>query len=83
MSDSFQVMLRKELRVQIPSGMRFAALALAKNYRVTIDVIDVLDLVGEIEAARVAMVAAGITSIEKAIDQKKSTRQPFLSAAVN
>lgn len=77
MSDGFRQLVEKERRISIPRGMTFAAMALAKNYRVTVEVIDLLKLVGEMEAFEIARVATGMSAIERILAQKKSTERSF------
>lgn len=77
LSDSFHELVSKERRVVIPEGLTFAALALAKNYRVTREVVSLLQLIGEYEAFEVARVASGLSAVERMIAQKKSTASSF------
>lgn len=81
-SDGFQVLVEKESIVRIPNGLGYAALCLSKNYRVNMDAIDLLQLIGEYEAFEVARVATGMALIERLLTQKKSTEglsQPALA----
>ncbi len=73
-SDEFQDRVRDELKVIIPDGLSFAALALQQNYRVNLDLLDMLGLVGEFEAVKIAAVATGLELLEVADAQKKTPR---------
>lgn len=71
--DGFQESVEKHLRVVIPDGLRFAADALAINYRVNLDLLDMLaadGIVGEWEAVKIAAVATGVELL--ASTEKKS-----------
>jgi hypothetical protein len=73
MSDSFHELLSKELTATIPGGLSFAGLALSKNYRVNANAVDLLQLVGQVEAFEIARVAIGMKMVERLLAQKKST----------
>jgi hypothetical protein len=75
LSDGFAAMLEKDLVVQIPDGLAGVAMALAKNYRVNRDVVDLLELVEEYEAFEVVKVAIGMAGTLRAISEKKNTEQ--------
>lgn len=81
-SNSFQVLVEKDRVVQIPNGLGYAALCLTKNYRVNMDAIDLLQLVGEYEAFEIARVATGMSIVERIAGQKK-TAPSSLVAAMN
>lgn len=83
MSSGFLEMVTREKVVHIPKGLRYAALALAKNYRVNLDVIDCLDLVGGHEAFDVARVACGMLTLERVLGQKKTMASPSQPVASN
>lgn len=59
-SDEFHGELEEHLKVVIPGGLRYAAKALAKNYRVNLDAVDALGLIGEFEAIDIAGIATGL-----------------------
>jgi hypothetical protein len=74
-SDEFQSpldALGKVFQVVIPQGLTYAAEALAKNYRVNVDLVDMLGLIGEFEAVKIAAVATGLELIATEGEQKKS-----------
>lgn len=71
-SDQFHDQVEKELRVQIPDGLIYAADALAVNYRANRDLVDMLELIGEFEAVKVAAVATGLELLGGVDDQKKT-----------
>ena len=83
MSDEFQDEVSQNGRVRIPNGLEFAALALAKNYRVNIDVVDALGLVSEWEAFDIARVASGLPAVvhDGKPPQKKSPPPPNAAAS--
>ena len=64
--------------IQIPGGIRYAALALGKNYRVNADVLDLLELIDERVVSDLVLAATGITALARLIAQKKSTDTPSL-----
>lgn len=72
--DEFQNTVREQLKVIIPDGLSYAALALQQNYRVNLDLIDMLGVVGEFEAVKIAAVATGLELLEVAEAQKKTPR---------
>ena len=59
--------------IEIPDAIRYAALTLAKNYRVNADVVDLLELVDDHTISELVLAATGITHLAKLIRQKKST----------
>lgn len=69
--DEFQDRVRETFKVLIPKGLSYAAEALAINYRINRDLVDMLDLIGEYEAADIATVATGL-QMAATVDQKKS-----------
>lgn len=75
-STGFQAAVEANRAVTIPNGFRYAALTLSKNYRVNIDVLDLLGLVEDFEAFQIARVATGMTIIERLVAQKKTTESP-------
>lgn len=83
LSDGFAAMLDKDLVVTIPDGLAGVAMALSKNYRITRDAIDLLELIGEYEVFEVAKIATGMSATLRAIDQKKIVGQPFLSVGAS
>jgi hypothetical protein len=70
--DEFQGRIAEELRVQIPDGLIYAAEALEMNYRVNRDMVDMLGLIGEFEAVKIAGVATGLELLETIETQKKT-----------
>lgn len=65
----FHRRVEEEDRVYIPDGLRFASLALQRNYRVNFDLVDLLGLIGEVEAIQIAAIATGLeplTSLDAA-----------------
>ncbi len=72
MSDGFSAQLEKNPVIEIPQGLTFTAIALAKNYRVNRDVIDLLQLIEEYEAFEVASVSCGLSGLVRALAQKKN-----------
>lgn len=72
-SDEFAGSIAQAMEIVIPGGLRYAAEALGKNYRVHFDLLadDMLDLVGDMEACRVALVATGL-ALMAATDSKKN-----------
>lgn len=81
-SEDFHQLVEKDRIVRIPNGLAYAALCLSKNYRVNMDVIDLLGLVGEYQAFDIARTATGLALIEQLLLQKKSSEslQPAISS---
>lgn len=71
-SDGFHAIVEKDRVVHIPNGLAYAALSLSQNYRVNMDVIDLLGLIDEHKAFEIARVATCMSIMERAIAQKKS-----------
>lgn len=71
LSDGFAVMLAQN-RVVIPNARRLADMALAKNYRVNADVIDLLGILEDLSMIEIAKAATGLTLAGRVLDQKKS-----------
>lgn len=69
--DEFQERVAETFKVLIPKGLSYAAEALAMNYRVNRDLVDMLDLIGEYEAAEIATITTGL-KLAETVDQKKS-----------
>lgn len=61
--DEFHDRLRDHLQVVIPGGLRYAADALQKNYRVNLDAVDALELIGHAEAIEIAGIATGLIMV--------------------
>jgi hypothetical protein len=80
MSSGFLQMVERELVIRIPRGLSFAGKALAKNYRVNSDVIDLLKLVDGFEAVDIARAACGHMRLERVLAQKKSLEQALQAA---
>lgn len=61
---------------KVPRGLQFVSMALSKNYRINLDAVQLLGLVGDLEAYRVVMAAAGglIDQSEQMIKLVPSTR---------
>lgn len=72
--DEFQERVKEELKVVIPDGLSYAAQALEQNYRVNLDLVDMLEVIGEFEAVKIAAVATGLELLEVADAQKKTPR---------
>jgi len=70
--DEFQGRLEESLRVVIPGGLSYAALALEQNYRVNLDLVDMLGLIGDWQAIQVAGITTALDLVETATAQKKS-----------
>lgn len=64
--------------IEIPGGLTFAALALSKNYRVNRDAVDLLELIEDLEAFKVAAVVTGMAPALRAIAEKKNLELSFL-----
>jgi hypothetical protein len=73
MSDDFHAIAKQKHVITIPNGLKFAGMALSKNYRLNPFAVDVLQLIGQHEAFDVARVAAGMSLLERILAQKKST----------
>lgn len=71
-SNEFSAIVESTGKVQIPGGLAYAALTLSKNYRINIDVVDLLGLVDEHKAFDVARVATGMAIMERLLMQKKN-----------
>lgn len=71
-SDDFQQRVAIEKVVHIENGLAFAAAALAKNYRVNRDLVDALELIGEVEAFAVARIVTGLSLVDELEAQKKT-----------
>lgn len=71
-SDDFQGHLAATMEVVIPQGLIYAAEALAVNYRVNIDLVDMLGVVGDFEAVKIAAVATGLEMRTATAREKKS-----------
>lgn len=71
-SDKFQQRVESEHVVHIPGGLTFAAEALAQNYRVNRDLVDLLGLIDEHKAFDIAWVSSGCSLAEKLGNQKKT-----------
>lgn len=61
-----------ENRIVIPNGFRLASLALIKNYRVNVDVIDLLALLDDRSIVEVALAVTGVSLIARVEEQKKN-----------
>lgn len=72
LSDEFQDRVKEEYVIHIENGLTFAAAALAKNYRVNRDLIDMLGLIEDHEAFKIAEVATGLALFNQLDDQKKT-----------
>lgn len=83
LSDGFTKVMEKEVVITIPRGLSYAALALAKNYRVNLAVVDLLELIEDYEAFEIAKVATGIGPAMRACAEKKSMELPSRSPAGN
>jgi len=77
LSDGFSKAMEKDVVMQIPGSLGFCAAALAKNYRVNCDVVDLLDLIGEYEAWDVVKVVTGFSATMRALSEKKSMGSSF------
>lgn len=75
----FQEVVSKEFRVVVPNGLSFAAMALAKNYRVNRDLVDALGLIAEHEAFAVANVACGLAAVADFAQKKTPLRELLTS----
>lgn len=83
LSEGFAVMLAQN-RVVIPNARRLADMALAKNYRVNADVIDLLGIFQDLLLVEIAKAATGLTLAGRVLDQKKSAAEmPFQSASTS
>ena len=70
LSDDLVKIIDSELIVHVPDGLSFAAEALAINYRVNRDLIDMIGLVGKYEAFGIAEVVTGIRMSREASQKK-------------
>lgn len=77
-SDEFHDRLEEKLQVVIPGGLRYAADALAKNYRVNLDAVDALELIGHAEAIEIAGIATGLKMVAEV--SKKNGAATLLGA---
>lgn len=80
LSEEFQNRVRDERVVDIPRGLAYAAMVLGKNYRVNLDLIDMLDLVGDFEAVKIAGIATGLELL-KATSPRDQSRLLAMSHA--
>lgn len=71
-SDEFQHRVQEELLAVVPDGLVYASLALGKNYRVNLDLVDALGLIGDFEALKIAGVATSLDLLASIDGQKKS-----------
>lgn len=83
LSDGFAAMLQKDKVIVIDRGLSFAAMALSKNYRVTRDVVDLLELIEDYEAWEIAKVATGIAPALRLVADQKKTGSNFHSSDVS
>lgn len=80
-SDEFHDRLKDDFRVVVPKGLTYAAEALAVNYRVGRDLVDMLGLIGEFEAVQIAGIATGLDLVATAeATQKKSPLRAMKSS---
>ncbi len=70
LSEDLVKVVEGEHVVSVPNGLRFAIDALAVNYRVNRDLVDMLGLIGKHEAFAVAEVATGLRMIGEASQKK-------------
>ncbi|MCZ6655575.1 MAG: hypothetical protein O7D91_21410 [Planctomycetota bacterium] len=70
-SDGFQESVASELSVTIPNGLAYAAAALAKNYRVNVDAVDLLELIDSQMVFEIAQVATGLKLMEESVKKNK------------
>lgn len=82
-SEGFHAIVEKQSVVRIPNGLAFAALSLAKNYRVNTDVVDLLQLIDEHKAFDVARVVTGMSIIERLCHEKKNLEQSYPVASLS
>lgn len=72
MSDHFAQLLDEKQIVFVPSGLTFAASALAQNYRVNRNVVALLDLIGDFEAWEIVKAVLGWPQFQSMLEQKKT-----------
>jgi hypothetical protein len=78
--DEFHGTLEETMTVMIPNGLTYAAEALSKNYRVNFDLLEMLRVVGQLEAVKIAGVATGLELMARRGEQKKSALLAATSA---
>lgn len=76
MAQGYGTATEPEYTINIPGGLRYAALSLRNNYRVNADVVDLLQLIDSRVISEVVLAACGITTLAKLIRQKKNTDEP-------
>ena len=72
-SRDFHLIVENTGHIQIPNGLGYAGLTLSQNYRVNMDVVDLLQLVNEHKAFDISRVSTGMSILERAAEQKKNS----------
>jgi hypothetical protein len=72
LSEGFPPLSGGEYSIHVPYGLKYASLTLSKNYRVNMDVLDLLKVIPE-DMTQLVLAAIGVTRIAELAAQKKST----------